>query len=560
MLCPSCRRRLERGASWCGSCGTPLHGADEPLELVLGDATRVPLLADVTIGRAPGATVVLSDPSVSRVHARISAGNGESPVIDDAGSSYGTWLDGARVTGPTLLRDGARIRLGDSELAVERRRGTGEAGRTIVVRAGASLVVPAAGPADVTGPGTQFGVRPRVRSGYALKRLEAGEGNRRWVLKDLESGTFLRLSDNDAQLFEQLDGRHPLADLIGDAERRFGPTGPARLARLLADLGERGFLAGVEGAAAGTVAAPQPWWMRLMRPREKTFAGVGKAFESVYRNGGWLLFTRPALVSLVTLACVGVGVFAYLIAERYGTPFVVAERIGLGGLVFLAGRFAVVAVHETAHGMAMAAFGRRVERVGVKLVLIFPYAFVDTSDAWFEPRRRRIGISAAGPLSDFTLGAVFSLCCLLLEPGTVRDICFQLAFAAYVGACFNLNPFLDRDGYHILVDVLREPGLRRRAREQFARRLSGRGAREGDSPVLARYSLFGLLWSAAAALFVIGITLRYRTTLEALAPEWIVWTVIATVWVAVFVPVLVVVGRPLVERLRGSSTTLEGDR
>ena len=97
-----------------------------------------------------------------------------------AGSSHGTFLDGVRVTGPVRLHDGARLRLGDSELAVERRRDAAEAGRTIVVPAG--QVVPA-------------GVdRPRLRPGYALKRLEASEGSKRWVLKDLESGTFLRYS------------------------------------------------------------------------------------------------------------------------------------------------------------------------------------------------------------------------------------------------------------------------------------------------------------------------------------------------------------------------------
>jgi putative peptide zinc metalloprotease protein len=218
--------------------------------------------------------------------------------------------------------------------------------------------------------------------------------------------------------------------------------------------------------------------------------------------------------------------------------------------VFLLGRFAVVAVHELAHGLVMASYGRRIERAGVKLLVIFPYAFVDTSEAWFEPRRRRIAVSAAGPASDFALGAIFSICCLVLEAGTVRDIFFQLAFAAYVGAVFNLNPFLDRDGYHILVDVLREPGLRRRAREQFSRRLAGRPD-DGDSRVLARYSLFGLVWSVLAALFVIAMTLRYRSALEAVAPaEWIVWAVMGTVWVVVFVPVVVVVGRPLLERMR----------
>src|SRR5437667_6828774 len=116
MLCPSCRRQLERGASYCGSCGTPLSGASAPLELVLADSTRVAVVSEMTIGRAPGATLVISDPSVSRVHARIS----EGAVLEDAGSSHGTFVDGRRLTAPSPLRDGARIRLGDAELRVER--------------------------------------------------------------------------------------------------------------------------------------------------------------------------------------------------------------------------------------------------------------------------------------------------------------------------------------------------------------------------------------------------------------------------------------------------------
>jgi putative peptide zinc metalloprotease protein len=548
VLCRECRRQVSRGDAFCGACGAPLAGGDAPLELVLAGGERVPLVEDVVIGRSPASTLRLDDPSVSRTHARISAGEGR---IEDAGSSHGTFVDGLPLERPAPLRDGMRIRIGDQELTVERRRDGGEAGRTIVVRPGASLVVGSVGAgAGVAAQATQFGVRPRMRSGYALKRMDADEGARRWVLRDLARDGYLRLSDNDAQLLELLDGTRSLVDLIGEAERRFGGAGPARLARLLADLGERGFLAGIQGATAGMVAAPQPWYRRALRPREKTFPRVGPAFDAIYRRGGWVLFMRPVLVTLVALALAGVGVFGYLVAERYGTPFVVARKIGLGGLVFLFGRFAVVAVHEVAHGLAMASFGRRVERAGLKLLLIFPYAYVDTSEAWFEPRRRRIAISAAGPLSDFALGAAFSLTCLLLEPGTVRDISFQLAFAAYVGACLNLNPFLDRDGYHMLVDVLREPGLRRRAREQFARRLSGAGS-GGDSPVLARYSLFGLLWSVLAALFVVAMTLRYRSVLEARAAEWIVWTVMATVWLAVLLPVLVVVGRPLLQRVRG---------
>ncbi len=547
MLCPDCRRQVTRGAPFCGSCGAPLARGEAPLELVLAGGERLPLVEDVVIGRSPGSTIQLDDPSVSRTHARISVGDGR---IEDAGSSHGTFVDGAMLAGPLALRDGMLIRIGDQELKVERRRDSAEAGRTIVVRPGDSLVVGALGAsAGVAGQATQFGMKPRMRSGYALKRLDADEGARRWVLRDLSRDSYLRLSDNDAQLLELLDGTRSLVDLIGEAEQRFGATGPARLARLLADLGERGYLAGVATAQAGVEAEPG-LLRRVMTPREKVFEGVGAWFDRLYRRGGWILFTRPALWTVAALCVIGIGVFAALVALRYGTPFLVADKIGLGGLVFLLGRFAVVAVHETAHGLTMSSFGRRVEKAGLKLVVIFPFAYVDTSQAWFEPRRRRIAISAAGPVADFSLGAIFSLCCLALPEGTVRDIFFQLAFAGYVGAFFNLNPFIERDGYHMLVDWLREPGLRRRAREQFSRRLSGRG-RSNDSPVLARYSVWGIVWLVLAGGFVIVMSLRYEPIMTALLPDWVVHVVMGTLWVAVFIPVVFVVGKPLVDRLRG---------
>ncbi len=501
-------------------------------ELVLRDGTRVPVVGDMTIGRAPGSTVQLDDPAVSRRHARILAGeDGDGGVlIKDAGSSYGTWLDGERVSAPRPLRDGSLIRMGNEELVVERVRDEAEAGRTVVVRPGDSLV------------SDEAGARPRIRSGYVLKRLDASEGANRWVLRDLSSDRFLRMSDADAELFQLIDGRRSLPELIREAEQRSGAAGPALLARLLSELAERGLLSGVAGVEP-VETAPSGLLKRLAKPREKTWAGAGELFERIYTRGGWRLFTRPALAAIAALVLVGLVVFPYLVVARYGTPFVVAKKIGLGGLVFILGRFAIVAIHETAHGLTMASYGRRVRAAGLKLLLIFPYAYVDTSEAWFEPRRRRIAISAAGPVSDLSLGALFALCCLALPAGAMRDILFQLAFAAYLGAFFNLNPFVERDGYQILVDLLREPGLRRRAREQLARRLGG-GGRTDDSPVLARYAVFGVAWSAVAACFAAGMSLRYESRLVELAPEPAVWAALAALWVAFFLPVIVVLSRP----------------
>ena len=551
MLCPTCRRQLARGTTVCAACGTPAPGA--PLELVLDDGTRVPLGGELTIGRSQDSGLQLDDLSVSRNHARIRPGGDGVPLLEDAESSFGTFLDDVRVTAPIALRDGARIRLGNQHLEVRALHDDEDedaAGRTIVVPVGASLLLPATGAASPHAAQTTEDQRPRLRSGYALKRLDASEGDRRWVVRDLRDDGFLRISDSDARLLRLLDGTRSLADLVAEAERAFGQMGAVRLARLLADLGERGRLAGVEGAAALDEPAPEGRLRRLLKTRERTVGIVGPFLHWVYRHGGWILFTRPALAAIVAVAVGGFGVWVALVVGRYGTPFVVAHRLVLGGLVFLVGRGLLVGLHELAHGLALESVGRRVRRAGVKSIFIFPYAFVDTSEVWFEPRRRRFAVSAAGPLSDLVLAGVFSILCLTLGRGIIRDVTFQVAFAGYVAAFFNLNPFLERDGYHILADRLGVSRLRARAREELRGRLAGEGARDVD-PALARYAVAGLGWSFAAAGLAIALSLRYEPIMEHYAPAGVVWAVLGTLWAALFIPVVVVIGPPLLSRVRG---------
>jgi putative peptide zinc metalloprotease protein len=506
------------------------------LRLVLPDGRRIPLADEVTIGRASGNTVQLIGGSVSRHHARISP-SGDEVTIEDAGSSFGTWVDGRRIDSPAPLHDGAKILLGEQLLVVEGPTNPLDPGRTIVALEGASRSIPTAS------------AGPRLRSGWALKRLEAAEGEKRWVLKSLRTDRFVRLADPEAELVELLDGHRTSSQLLIETERRLGPGGPLRLAGLLSELADRGFLSGVDEPDQG----PRRTGLlrRMITPHELIWHGAGEAIERLHRSGGRYLISETAVTAIALLAAAGVGVFVYLVAGRYGTPFVVARKVGVGALVFVFGRLAIAAVHEAAHGIVMASFGRRVHRAGVKLVAIFPFVFVDTSDAWFEPRARRIAISAAGPVSDFTLGAVFALCCLGVAPGPLRDVFFQLALAAYTGAIFNLNPFVDRDGYQILVDVLREPGLRSRAREQLGRRLRGE-ASESDSSLLSRYTIVGLGWTVLGAGFAAVLSLRYEAALAQLVPLGVVYVLLVLLWLVLLTPLLIAVGGPLLDRLRAT--------
>jgi RNA polymerase subunit RPABC4/transcription elongation factor Spt4 len=543
VLCRHCHRQLEREASVCRVCGRSVAGRAPSLELVALDGSRTELSRALTIGRDAENDLALDDVSVSRRHARIEIVAGRA-LIEDVGSSHGTFLDGRRISAPEELRAGSRIQLGDRAMFVREVEREGAAGATLVVPTGASGAMPAIeAPATMT---AEHSLRPRVRSGWALKRM-AGEDGEQHVLRDLRGGRFARLGDEEEALFRLLDGERTLPELVGLSEERFGAAGPAALARLLTHLAERGMLHGGPSADEAVPDIPVGRLRSLLRPRSWSSPAFAGFVERAYDRGAWVLFLKPVLAVLAVLSVAGLASFGYLVAYRYGTPFVVARHVGLGAAVFVVGRLALVALHELAHGLACASYGRRAARAGIKLVLIFPYAFVDTSEAWFEPRKRRISISAAGPISDLALGGAFAVASLLSGHGALRDVEFQVALGAYLGALFNLSPMLDRDGYHILIDVVRQPSLRERARAWLGSRLSGERQRE-DARALVVFASATIVWSLVSALFALVMSLRYYDVMLRLAPRELVWGLLGSFFMVLLIPLFTMVGTPLMRR------------
>jgi pSer/pThr/pTyr-binding forkhead associated (FHA) protein len=73
------------------------------------------LTAQSVIGRDPTATVHLTDEEVSRRHAIVSVGEGQT-TIEDLGSFNGTQANGRKVETETPLNIGDRIQLGQTVL------------------------------------------------------------------------------------------------------------------------------------------------------------------------------------------------------------------------------------------------------------------------------------------------------------------------------------------------------------------------------------------------------------------------------------------------------------
>jgi hypothetical protein len=74
----------------------------------------------LTIGRDARQALVLADTGVSRAHARVILADG-LVVIEDLGSTNGTFVDGARLSGKAPLKEGSQVRLGSHTFRYERR-------------------------------------------------------------------------------------------------------------------------------------------------------------------------------------------------------------------------------------------------------------------------------------------------------------------------------------------------------------------------------------------------------------------------------------------------------
>lgn len=73
----------------------------------------------ITIGRANDATLVLKDDYASTRHARLFPQDGQW-IVEDLGSTNGTYLDRQKVTQPTPVPVGVPIRIGKTVLELRR--------------------------------------------------------------------------------------------------------------------------------------------------------------------------------------------------------------------------------------------------------------------------------------------------------------------------------------------------------------------------------------------------------------------------------------------------------
>src|SRR3954470_5231673 len=95
--------------------------AGETLQVVAGNAagSNIALDNELVIGRStPGLGSLGGDSEISRVHARLSRDPSGQLVVEDLGSTNGTFVNGDRITAVTPVRPGDQLRVGQTTMTV----------------------------------------------------------------------------------------------------------------------------------------------------------------------------------------------------------------------------------------------------------------------------------------------------------------------------------------------------------------------------------------------------------------------------------------------------------
>ena len=116
------RRAAKAAAKQRGKPAKPKRGEPTAVAIVEGGNAGevIPLsAAPLLIGRGNDAAIRLDDDYVSTRHARI-ASSGDQWYVEDLGSTNGTYVGTGRITQPTSISLGTRIRIGKTILELRK--------------------------------------------------------------------------------------------------------------------------------------------------------------------------------------------------------------------------------------------------------------------------------------------------------------------------------------------------------------------------------------------------------------------------------------------------------
>lgn len=338
------------------------------------------------------------------------------------------------------------------------------------------------------------------------------------VIRSPIAQSYLKLDPREYDLLALMDGTKTVKSLVVEYYQRHGVLALPRIAGLVRLLRANHFLTDppldvftvlgtrLRGVDAGSVI------VRLLRGFQSTTFGIKNVdgvFEGWYRTWAKIFFTKPMFFLGLIFALAGPVFFMIELSQGRYDVFKTGGSYLTGFLLIAVLEVVALIIHEVGHAMAVKHAGRHVWHAGLMIYYGAPAGYVETTDIWMAPRRKRLITSLAGPWTGLILGGICAIAAFLLPEGPVGRFVFAWGFVFLLNNLMNFNPLLELDGYYLLVDLIEKPMLRAKAlsfvRGALWGKLRHREKLTGEERFFAFFGFASVAWTA----FSIALTVQF---------------------------------------------------
>ncbi|MDP8262242.1 MAG: cyclic nucleotide-binding domain-containing protein [Candidatus Ancaeobacter aquaticus] len=349
-------------------------------------------------------------------------------------------------------------------------------------------------------------------------------GEKYHIIKNPKEVKYLRLSDKDHFIFEQLDGKNTVSEIVYAYFMKYKALAFERVAGLIEELYSSHFLTAKPVNVFKKLKnyfdrKTLIHWMNGLKEWffQKTFPinNIDNILTKMYKGGVWLFFTRFAKVSYVILSIVGTLMFITNIvpSDQYHI-LKSGDSYAVGFFTFLMISIVVIFIHEGAHAFTVKSYGRSVPKGGFLFYFGAPCFYAETSDIWMESKTRRIAVSWAGPYAELVIASTLSIILSLWPASPLSDVLFKATIFCYLGVVLNLDPLLEFDGYFMLMDWLEIPLLRKKAidfvKKDLFKKVVHKETFEREEKIYTVFGIFSIVWTAIAiTIAVLFLKMRF---------------------------------------------------
>ncbi|MBN8436483.1 MAG: PqqD family peptide modification chaperone [Candidatus Accumulibacter sp.] len=319
-------------------------------------------------------------------------------------------------------------------------------------------------------------LRPQLRAHARIQR-QRFRGQAWYVLHDSAAGKLHRFSPAAYRVIQLMDGERTLAAIWDEVAAAAGAAAPTQdeVIRLLAQLHAGDLLQAdlppdvEELAERSRKQKRQKLWQSFINPMS---IRIPLWDPDNFLDRSWPLLKGlfgplgPALWLLVVLpALLLAGLHWHELTANLSDQVLATRNLLLLWLVYPL----LKALHELGHAYAVKSGEGEVHEMGIMLLVLAPIPYVDATAAGaFRSKWSRALVGAAGILVELFVAGIAMFVWVLVEPGLLRAIAFNVLLVAGASTLlFNGNPLLRYDGYYVLSDLIEIPNLGNRSNQYW---------------------------------------------------------------------------------------------